>query len=300
MGEACSFFGSIGPKISIGTAQFGLNYGISNVNGQIQFDEAQEIIKYAKANGVRNIDTAIAYGNSEEVLGRIGVDGLEVFSKLPSIPNDCSNLNNWLVSQVSDSLLRLRISKLTGLLLHKSSDLFGPYGPLLIDCLESLKKSKLVDKIGVSIYNPSELHTLSSLIDLDVVQCPFSVFDDRLNSTGWMNRLYSMDIDLQVRSIFLQGLLLMSPEDRPPYFNKWKLQLNVWDRYIEQSGVSAFIVCLGHALKQEKINKIVVGVDSFQQFTQIIDAGKSYLDVQSIKFNIDDEDLLNPSLWRLL
>lgn len=299
MGETCSFFGSSGAKISIGTAQFGLNYGISNANGQIQFDEAQEIIRYAKANGVRRIDTAIAYGSSEEVLGKIGVDGLEVFSKLPPIPQDCPNLNNWLISEVSNSLFRLRIPKLDGLLLHKPSDLFGPFGPLLISSLKSLKKSNLVDKIGVSIYKPSELDAISSLIGLDAVQCPFNVLDDRLNKTGWMNRLDNSNIEIQVRSIFLQGLLLMSPEDRPPYFNKWEFELNVWDRYIKQSGVSAFNVCLGHALRQKKINKIVVGVDSFQQLTQIIDAGKSYLDVQSIKFNIDDEGLLNPSLWRL-
>jgi aryl-alcohol dehydrogenase-like predicted oxidoreductase len=300
MGKTGACFGSVGSKISIGTAQFGLNYGISNSNGQIQFDEAQEIIKYAKANGVRSIDTAIAYGNSEEVLGRIGVDGLEVFSKLPSIPNDCSNLTNWLISQVSESLLRLRVSKLDGLLLHKPSDLFGPYGPLLIDCLESLKKSKLVDKIGVSIYKPSELDALSSLTDLDVVQCPFNVLDNRLNRTGWMNRLYSMDIELQVRSIFLQGLLLMSPYSRPPYFKRWGVELDCWDHFVEQSGVSALNVCLGYALKKEKIKKIVVGVDSLQQFTQIITAGNSYIDCPSINIDIDDEDLLNPSLWRLL
>lgn len=300
MAETCSLFGSIGSKISIGTAQFGLNYGISNANGQIEFDEAQEIIKYAKANGVKSIDTAIAYGSSEEVLGRIGVDGLEVFSKLPPIPQDCSDLTNWAIGQVSDSLIRLKVSKLDGLLLHKPSDLFGPYGPILIGCLESLKNSKLVDKIGVSIYKPSELEVISTLIDLEAVQCPFSVLDDRLNTTGWMNRLYVSGIELQVRSIFLQGLLLMSPDRRPSYFKRWGVELDSWDRFIERSGISALNVCLAHALKEEKIKKIVIGVDSLQQLTQIITAEKTDIDYPSIKIDIDDEDLLNPSLWRLL
>ena len=82
-------------KLAIGTAQFGSIYGIANKTGKIKYSEAKEIIKFAKKNNIKTIDTASAYGESEKLLGQIGINDFEVITKLPKIINPVKNFENW-------------------------------------------------------------------------------------------------------------------------------------------------------------------------------------------------------------
>ena len=127
-------------KLALGTAQFGLNYGVANTQGKISHSSAEQIIKYCRSAGINILDTAISYGESEQCLGSIGVQDFNIVTKLPHIPDAISDIENWMMKEVSASLSRLNIKSLYGLMLHRPEQLFGRHGLAIIDCLKKLKK----------------------------------------------------------------------------------------------------------------------------------------------------------------
>lgn len=148
-------------KLALGTAQLGLNYGIANRQGQVSVDEAEEaILRHAQSSGMDTLDTAMAYGDSEQRLGVIGVAGWHVVSKLPAIPDACPDVFRWVATSVQESLQRLQVTSLYGLLLHRPEQLLARDGERLYLALQQLKDDGVVGKIGVSIYDPSELDAL--------------------------------------------------------------------------------------------------------------------------------------------
>ncbi|HHT9112407.1 MAG: aldo/keto reductase [Planctomycetes bacterium] len=157
-------------RLIIGTVQFGLPYGISNQYGQVSLDEAAAILGHAWAEGVNTLDTAIAYGESEQRLGQIGVGQWRVISKLPAIPANHADVAAWVQESALGALQRLRIPKLHGLLLHRSQQLMGTQGGVLYRALVALKEQGKVEKIGVSIYSPEELDALWPYFQIDIVQ----------------------------------------------------------------------------------------------------------------------------------
>ena len=149
-------------RLALGTVQFGLPYGVANKSGQVSQNEAKSMLRIASENGIDTLDTAIAYGESEECLGCVGVKNFKMVTKLPSIPDGCLDISVWIHEQVTSSLSRLGVEKLYGFLLHKPEDLLGTDGPELYRALDSLKEKGLVKKIGVSIYSPNELEALKN------------------------------------------------------------------------------------------------------------------------------------------
>jgi aryl-alcohol dehydrogenase-like predicted oxidoreductase len=213
-------------KLALGTVQFGLDYGIANQQGQVPVDEAGAILDLAFAHGVDTLDTAVAYGNCEQRLGEIGVGGWRVISKLPAIPDGCKDIYRWVADEVTASLRRLHITCLSGLLLHRPRQLLEDGGDRLYKVLQQLKDEGRVQKIGVSIYEPAELDELFDRYQLDLVQAPFNILDGRLIDSGWLARLPEQGVELHVRSIFLQGLLLMHAGERPKKFHRWQ---TIWE-----------------------------------------------------------------------
>ena len=125
-------------RLALGTVQFGLRYGVANTSGQVSLDEVTAILQQAWAAGVDTLDTAIAYGESEQRLGEIGVEGWRVVSKLPAMPSDPSDIGGWVEDAVECSLRRLNIDCLYGLLLHRSQQLLEPRGEDLYASLVEL------------------------------------------------------------------------------------------------------------------------------------------------------------------
>ncbi len=286
-------------RLALGTVQFGMPYGIANQQGKVSFASATEILKYANLSGVDTLDTAIAYGDSEQCLGSIGVKSWKVISKLPKMPESTSDILNWIRQMVKASLTRLQISKLYGLLLHHPTQLLGIEGRLFYNALVTLKQEGSVDKIGISIYSPSELEVLSSQFEFDLVQCPFNILDRNLVESGWLYRLKELGIEIHVRSIFLQGLLLMNLQNRPDKFNRWQTLWCQWDEWLKSSNISAVDACLNYVLSFPEISKVLVGIDSLCQLEEILSIRETNLQVPDFVFR-NDPDLIYPSNWKNL
>jgi aryl-alcohol dehydrogenase-like predicted oxidoreductase len=289
----------VSSPLALGTVRFGMPYGVDNHAPTVSREEAKSIVTCARALGFLVLDTAIAYGESEARLGEIGVDQWRVVSKLPAIPQACSSISDWIRDSVVGSLGRLGTGQLYGLLLHEARQLAGPRGDAIYDGLSAVKRLRLVEKIGVSIYAPDELEELCPRYAFDLVQAPYNVIDRRLVTSGWLARLRAAGTEVHARSLFLQGLLLMPAESRPATFRRWQPLWNLWHTWLDEQELTALQACLGFALAQGEFNHFVVGVDSVQHLTEIAACAGARTAMAPDALASEDVDLVNPSRWSM-
>lgn len=285
-------------KISLGAAQFGFDYGVSNTNGKVSIEEVGKIIEAARKKSLRVIDTAIAYGDSEKVLGEVGVKDFEVITKLPEIPNNV-DINDWINNEIDRSIGLLNIDKLHGVLLHKSDQLEGERGQIIWESLNRLKKDGYAKKIGVSIYEPGFLEQNYHKYDFDIIQTSANIIDRRIILSGWLKKLEDDDVEVHLRSPFLQGVLLQNSSQRPEYFSRWESLFSDWDLW-QKRYATRVEACLAHLAAVSGNASITVGVSAYTEFYEIIaafeniDPSEAPLDLIS-----HEQDLINPALWRI-
>jgi aryl-alcohol dehydrogenase-like predicted oxidoreductase len=287
-------------RFALGTVQFGTSYGVANTLGQVSREDIDLILDHAWSAGIDTLDTAIEYGESELRLGEAGVGQWQIISKLPEIPKACTDVASWVQDSVMDSIGKLGVSRLRGLLLHRSQQLLGPQGEALYKALVAIREQGKVEKIGISIYSPDELDALWPHYSFDLVQAPFNILDRRLVASGWLARLHQAGVEVHIRSVFLQGLLLMDAANRPEKFNRWQPLWDEWHSWLIDHKTTPLQACLGFAQSQPEISRIVLGVDSFQHLKGII--ATSHLNSIIFPANLKCEDiaLINPAEWKKL
>ena len=285
-------------KLALGTAQFGMDYGIANKNGRISNNQVKEILEKARNSGVDILDTAINYGESEKCLGHIGITHFKVITKLPAVPENISNVETRIEEQLTKSLERLGLRSIHGLLLHRPEQLKFSVGKKIIKALEDLKIRGLVKKIGISVYEPKELETLIESFSIDIVQIPINIFDRRIISTGWLSTLKQKKIEIHARSVFLQGLLLMKYLELPEKFLSQNKLWIKWHQWLNQhDDITPIKACLGFVSSLKDVDRIIVGVDNIEQFEEVIEVIKNTPDIDYPNFECQDEKFLNPSNW---
>lgn len=286
-------------RLSLGTAQFGMSYGVANQNGQVCTDQIAKILELASSIGVDTLDTAITYGDSEQRLGEIGISSWKVVSKLPGVPADIADIPSWVEQSVNKSLQRLQTSQLHGLLLHRPDQLLGFQGKDLYHSLNLMKERGLVKNIGLSIYEPAELESLCGDFIFDLIQSPFNVLDRSIYESGWLYKLKKSGVEVHVRSVFLQGLLLMNSSTRPAYFSRWQSLWHQWEQWLGDTRLTPLQGCLGYVLSNPDIDRVIVGVDSLKQLQEILAVAAEVSPLPPDNLCCGDPDLINPSLWKL-
>jgi aryl-alcohol dehydrogenase-like predicted oxidoreductase len=285
-------------RLAIGTAQFGQRYGIANRGGGVTIDQARSILEVAASAGIDTLDTAMAYGDCEAWLGKIGVERWRVVSKLPAVSESCKDLAGWAQHRVHSSLKTLGIERLHALLLHSPGQLLGPQGDALYRALIRLREQGLTKKIGVSVYGPAELESYIRRFDLDITQAPFNVVDRRLLSSGLLTVLQQSGVEIHARSVFLQGLLLMNAESRPAAFGRWQPLWERWQQWLAQQNVTALQAAVSFALSRPEIDRVIVGIDCCRHLDDILDIARAPL---ALVFPRDLEStesaLIDPSQW---
>jgi len=242
----------------------------------------------------------MGYGECEQILGQVGGRDWHVVTKLLALPENEEDIAQWVLRSVEVSMEKLKTPQLHGLLLHRPSDLLGKFGPALYRSLQICKERGYVRKIGLSIYNPSELDSILFQYPMDLIQAPFNVLDRRLEASGWLDRLYDSGVDVFVRSVFLQGLLLTSPDQRPKQFRRWDVLWNEWDKWLEDRRTTALSACLRCVLNRPKIKHTIIGVDSLAQLQGILSTLDEEGPMPPSSFSTEDAELLNPSRWNTL
>lgn len=265
------------PQLALGTAQFGLDYGITNSIGQVNSSTAVDLLEHAQSLGISFIDTAQAYGNAEQVLGDSlpSSHNYRIISKLPSQQNlktfDQHCFAIWEKS-LERSLQLLQVQSLDGFLLHDSRDLVRPDASYLFSWLCSVRNRGLVRRIGVSIYSAGDLNGLP-MDHIQLVQLPCSLFDQRLIHDGTVTSLISRGIAVHARSLYLQGLLVTPPEFWPRGVSSaFRSHHEKLYSLAQANGWSLVQLALVWARRQQWIEAAVVGVTSLAELLDLSSA----------------------------
>ena len=281
-------------KLAIGTVQFGLDYGIANQNGRVNTNQIQSILNFAHENNINTIDTAKAYGDSEKSIGNY----LKLTKKTWYIITKISNSDKNLIEQILDSKEKLTV--LPTIILAHSANLF--LDPMFQSKLQETKDKKLVHSIGVSLYSEEEINqVLDSKIKPDVIQLPMNILDTRLYRCGVLSKLFDREIEIHVRSAFLQGLFYLSKaeledgfEDVIPYLEKLK-------SISTDIGLTLSELSLLWLVSLKEVSKIIIGVDNVNQLKTHLDTLKKNVDSsvfeEALSIYYENENILNPSLW---
>lgn len=287
-------------KLGLGAVQFGLAYGVSNGAGRTPQEEVDKILAFGAAHGIDLVDTAPAYGDSEAALDQAGARArrFRVVTKTPrfNAAPDADQLERSLHA----SLERLRRDSVYGLLVHHADDLLGPGGELLMARMAALKAAGLVDKVGVSVYHASQIDALMARCDVDLVQLPFSLLDQRLLHSGHLARLKQRGVEIHARSIFLQGLLLMPPASLAPFFAPVRAHLQACRDRFDALNISPLEAALASVRAVGEIDIALCGVNDCAQLQAICgaaDAAPTLEDAGS--YALRDELFLNPARWEL-
>lgn len=287
-------------KLALGSANFGLDYGVKNDSGIITDSELADILSFAQEACIEMIDTAQAYGDSETRIGSLCDDTqFKCITKIGAeVANGSRDYN--VTSRVKQSCRRLNQSRLYAVMLHRPEVLLGNQGGKVWKALQNLKAQGIISKVGVSIYSPKILDAISGVVKLDIVQVPFNIFDQQILSSGWSDRLKCDGVEIHIRSVFLQGLLLMQRLSLPEYFLKqWPAHFDAWYKFLSVNEADPLEVALKFALQQNWIDKIVVGVDNVTQLKALVDIEKSGELTNFPLLGSNDPNLINPSKWVL-
>lgn len=286
-------------RLALGTVQFGLPYGIANQSGQVGRDEVKAMLQLAAESGIDMLDTAIAYGESERCLGEVGCGAFKLITKLPCLPEACPDVGSWVADQLAQSLSRLSVGQVYGLMLHRPEQLLSADGEEIFAALLALKKAGKFRKIGISVYSPNDLDALIDNFPIDIVQIPFNLVDRRMHHSGWLKKLKELGIEVHARSAFLQGLLLMSETAIPAKFSPWSDTWRQWHAWLLSHDVGAVEACVAFSLSFSEIDRVVVGADSATQLNEIILAAKKLVSYDFPDLRCDDENLINPARWSM-
>ena len=284
--------------LALGTAQFGNAYGISNTTGLVTSNTAQEIISLAASTGITVIDTAYGYGPSEALLGSMDISAFNVVTKVPAIPHGIHNVYEHINEHLNVSLARLNRTSVYGVLLHSIDGLTPSNATEVFTALSSLKDKGIASKIGVSIYDPQSLsHLVDFLPSIDIVQSSFNVVDRRLHLSGWLDKLFELDVEVHARSAYLQGLLLLPTEKLPPYFEPWKHVLEAWHTFCSSQQIAPAHACLLFLSSYPQLSQVVVGVQDPSQLMHLTEYSRYAMPAFPSWLNVEDLALINPTNW---
>ncbi|ETA67460.1 putative oxidoreductase, aryl-alcohol dehydrogenase like protein [Methanolobus tindarius DSM 2278] len=291
-------------KLTLGTAQLGLNYGINNKLGKPQKEQALSILEYAYSNGITSFDTASAYGDSEVIIGEFIANKdrskCYITSKLePLFKNkvEDTNLEEEIFKKIEISLSNLKSEYIDNYLIHDFKDI--NHYTELVPILTKAKEKGLIRNIGVSVYAPYEAETILTMREFDVIQIPLNILDHRFLKNSLLKRLKENGFTIFTRSAFLQGLLFMDANKIPANLLSAKANLIEINRFVRSNNISISQLALNFAMSIEEIDSIIIGVDSEEQLTQNIQdfniAG--CLDIDASIFESEDEIIIDPRKW---
>ena len=289
-------------KFIIGTAQWGLDYGISNKNGKTGTDEITNILNTANKYEINTLDTASAYGDAEKVIGELATDNSRIITKIGIGNQDRSSRQSKddIRNKVKQSYVDLGGKILEGVLIHDPNNLEGYKQSEGWNTLRQMKEEGYMKKIGISVYNPSQAETLAKIYKPDIIQIPFNAFDKKAAELGTLKRLKDEGIEIHARSIFLQGLLLMNIKDISEYFSPWMLEIKRWHEYCTTNRLTLLEGAIAAAMGEMNIDKFIIGIENTKQLKEIVAATQKTVINDFQRYSSEsDEGLINPTKWKI-
>ena len=289
-------------KLGLGTAQFGLAYGISGPGARVSLSEVKAILELARKRGVSMLDTAPAYGDSETVLGEClaGRGGFEIVTKTIAAGGD--RITDEDAARVdaafAASLAHLRTKSVDAVLAHRADDLLAPGGDKIYGLLARWRAEGRTRKIGVSVYTREQIDALFERHAYDIVQLPVSVFDQRLVADGTLDFLKRAGVEIHARSVLLQGLAIMEPSSIPRGLLPARPLVEQFRHTLSQWGLSPLAGALRYVAGLAAIDRVVVGVHSVAQLEECLGAMEASAAQHDYSaFACANEAIIDPRQW---
>ncbi len=285
-------------KIVIGTANFNQNYGL--INSKIKnFYEANRILNYCRKKNIKYLDTSFSYNLSKKFINSLNFKDLNIITKIQLPKKNKKNFIDDLEKKLIKELKSYKANKFYALLLHNSKDLKSKYGNQLLKKIMYLKKIGLVNKLGVSIYETNELNLIFKKFTPNIIQLPINIIDRRFLEKKIILKLRKMKIQIQARSIFLQGILTKNPETLKSLKNNKKLYeiiLNLYN-WCAKKNFDLKEACLLFVKKQKSINFLTIGVESLEELKQNLSSLSKNKNFDLSRFVSKNKKIIDPRKW---
>jgi aryl-alcohol dehydrogenase-like predicted oxidoreductase len=293
------------PEIILGTAQWGSKYGIVNNNGKINYNEIDKIVKFCLKNNIKIFDTARDYGDSEKIIGKLNKKYSGKIKTISKIKNFNLDNTNFDKKKIRDLILTTHKNtfqnNIEGMLIHDDNLIDHKYFPYIWEVLTELKNEFKIKKIGISTYKNNFNKKILKRYKFDIIQLPYNVYDQIRSNNGFFKKLNESNIEIHVRSIFLQGILLQDYRKLKGIFFSIKQHQKKMHNFFKQNGMTIIEGCLS-AIIQNPIHKIIIGCENLNQLKEIYNSLTNICDSKDLndlkKFTINDRRIINPSLWK--
>ena len=276
-------------KLGLGTAQLGMDYGVTNRQGQPSEAEALASLRRAQERGIELLDTAPGYGTAERIVGAALRSGcsFEVVTKIPALP--AGDARAFILGALRASLDRLEIDCVEGALLHHWQDAVGPQASAVVRALQQAKEEGLARRVGVSVYRAGDIDQVLRQFTPDVVQLPISVFDQRLAASGHLERLGELGVEIHARSVFMQGIALSPPGDLPAHLVGLRPALEQFRMLAGRNQLAPLVAALAFVARSPYISAMIVGVSNAAELDALADAFAAARSAPAVDFT---------SIWR--
>ena len=284
-------------RFILGTVQFGLDYGINNAAGKPSKESVFEILDLAHANGIQELDSADAYGNAQELIGEF----MTTTGKHFQVNSKFHIHGQTTISdQLTKTLEQLQIKTLNVYFFHRFQD--AEQAPESFEELKRLKKQNRIAKIGVSVYTNEELESCIANENIDVIQLPFNLLDNYSRRGALLRKAKNKGKELQVRSVFLQGLFFRDAESFPETLLPLTKYISRLNDIAVNGNLSMYDLALNYVLSKSEIDKVIIGVDSKEQLQNNLAISKKTMNEALVsevdKVNVKEEALLYPYNWK--
>jgi aryl-alcohol dehydrogenase-like predicted oxidoreductase len=283
-------------KIILGTVQLGLDYGINNSLGKPSKEAAHALLKVAFNRGIKTLDTAEAYGNSEELIGNYHRKSSEKFSVITKFHvhegKEASEI-------IDNALTRLGVNSIETLFFHSFRDYHS--NPLILKELVKEVERGRIGELGVSVYTNNEIEALLPVEEIKVIQAPFNLLDNHSKRAEVFDRAKLSGKKVHIRSIFLQGLFFRPLHNLPEKLMPLKPALERIHQITKTTGLSMTTLAVKYALSKDYIDGVLVGVDSVAQLNENLNTIEEVVPDRILSqidmIVVENQRLLNPTNW---
>jgi aryl-alcohol dehydrogenase-like predicted oxidoreductase len=283
-------------KLGLGATQFGLDNPVYAPRGRSPEKEAADSMSIAARAGVGVLDAAVQFPGAEAVIGRLLPRPTPFRVIIKAARADRGP--DYVEQEARASIARLGLTAVDSIIVQSAAELFGPFGQRLWDRLRALKDAGLVNRIGVSAFASDDPVGIARRFRPDIIQAPASLLDQRLLVSGALAEIRGLGVEVQLRSIFLQGLIFMPPDRAPPNMKAAATRLSRVRRMIAEGRSDPLQAALGFALSRPEASTVIVGVTSAAELQAILAAANSPPpDLDWDDMALDDETALDPRAW---
>jgi aryl-alcohol dehydrogenase-like predicted oxidoreductase len=286
-------------KLILGTVQFGLDYGINNTIGKPSKENIKSILDSAYNSGIQLLDTAEAYGDSQNKIGEYHSNSTNKFNVITKFSSNAGEFSLNIIERVYNNLKILDVDKLYCYMFHSFDD-FNKYFKKYRKDLLILKRDEIINNIGVSLYSNDELERVLKFDEITLIQLPFNLLDNNNKRGNILKKAKAKGIEIHTRSAFLQGLFFKNT-------SKLRIRIKPLGSYLNSlndlcdEDYKMNDLALNYVCNQKNIDKVLIGVDNVHQLESNILSEKKYIQEELTKkieaIDVKETELLNPSNW---